>query len=96
MLSASVQAQIEKFAGGKGSCRSVYSSLSAGGPEVARADTLTRQLVALRKKGASGFALWVGPRHQKYVMPMIREAGGWKVGQIAPVPYPLESAGGGS
>jgi hypothetical protein len=49
--------------------------------------------VALRVKGKSAFVLFDGPKASKYVMPMLSEAGAWKVSQLAPLAYPLTPAG---
>ncbi|HET9153690.1 MAG TPA: hypothetical protein VFN85_06215 [Solirubrobacterales bacterium] len=43
-------------------------------------------------KGDHAYALWVGPGEQGYAMPMVREAGAWRVTQIAPPSYPTGSA----
>lgn len=90
-LAASLRSQVEGLGGGR-SCSAAYAALSAGQPASSRAASLTGKLVSLRVKGRSGFALWVDRHGQKYVMPMAREDGRWRVAQIAPVPYPLGSS----
>lgn len=49
-------------------------------------------LAALRIEGDKGFALFYGPHHQQYMMPMVNEGGEWKVNQVDPVAYPPGSA----
>jgi hypothetical protein len=96
-LAAATRGQLEKFAAlSKGKvkgCGPVLGALSKG-PTSARADTLTAAgVAALRVKGKSAFALFHGPNGSKYVMPMVNEGGAWKMSQLAPVAYPLGSAG---
>lgn len=94
-LAASVRKQVQAFAGaakGKaGGCPPLYKALSASTPASARANPLSGAIVALRIKGQSGFALFYGPHSQQYVMPMVNEGGAWKVGELAPIAYPLGS-----
>ncbi len=54
-----------------------------------RVDTLTNGLAALRIEAKTAFALFYGPKVEKYVMPMQNEDAAWKMTQIAPLPYPL-------
>ncbi len=99
-LAATTRTQIERLLGaakGKaqaGGCGRILAALSKG-PAAAHADslTLTGGVVALRIKGKSAFALFHGPKGSKYVMPMTSEGGAWKMSQLAPLPYPLGSAG---
>ncbi len=70
-------------------CAGTYAMLSARVPAAERANPLTGALAVLRVKGDTAFALFYGPHGQKYMMPMAREGGAWKVTQIAPVAYPL-------
>lgn len=80
--------------GGKGkakSCGAVYKLLAGRGSASMRANPLSGGIVSLRVKEDRGFALFYGSHHQRYVMPMAREGGAWKVTQIAPMPYPLGS-----
>jgi hypothetical protein len=72
-------------------CERILKALSAR-PSATRADTLVSGVAALRINGASAFALWHGPGHTKFVMPMRNEGGVWKVTHIEPLPYPLGSA----
>jgi hypothetical protein len=89
------RAQLESLAGAsKGKvkgCTAVLGALEAHTPAVARADTFLHGLASLRVKGTRGFALYYGPHSQKYVVPLAREAGAWKITQLAPIPYPLDS-----
>jgi hypothetical protein len=72
-------------------CERILKALSAR-PGSSRADTLVSGVAALRIDGASAFALWHGPGHTKFVMPMRNEGGVWKVTHVEPLPYPLGSA----
>jgi hypothetical protein len=91
-LAASLRQQTQAFAGASAKdCALAYQALAASTPAAERADPLSGPVLALRIKGASGFALFNGPDQQKYVMPMTREGGAWKVTQLAPVAYPLGS-----
>lgn len=91
-LAASLRRGLGRFAKASGGklkgCGSILK-LSAG---AGLADPLDSGLVSLRVKGDHAFALWVGPGEQEYAMPMVREAGAWRVSQIAPPPYPPGSA----
>lgn len=69
-------------------CARSYAKLSAPTPAAQRANPLTAALAAFRVKGEKAFALFYGPHHQKFMMPMEREASTWKVTQIAPIAYP--------
>ncbi len=100
-LATPTRTQLERLLGaaakGKaqaGGCGRTLAALSKG-PAAAHADslTLTGGVVALRIKGKSAFALFHGPKGSKYVMPMVSEGGAWKMNQLAPLPYPLGSAG---
>jgi hypothetical protein len=99
-LLPTVRTQLEKLAGAsKGKvkgCTGVLAALEAHTPPIARADALGHSLAALRIKDGHGFALFYGPHNQKYVMPMSEEGGAWKVGQLAPIAYPLGSQPQGS
>lgn len=89
-LSASLSARIKQLGAAskpEQSCAAVIATYSRG-PAASHADTLTHGLAALRVKGQSAFALYYGPRRQKYVMPMASEAGTWKVTQLSPIAYP--------
>ncbi|HWY19090.1 MAG TPA: hypothetical protein VNY27_10335 [Solirubrobacteraceae bacterium] len=91
-LSATTRKQLETFTraskGNAKGCGPVLAALSTG-PAASRADTLTGGVAALRIKGTSAFALFHGPHNSKYVMPLVDEGGAWKMGQLAPLPYPL-------
>jgi hypothetical protein len=97
-LADSVRKQVRAFVGASSrptDCASLYAVLGGSSPPAARADTLTHGVASLRVKGESAFALFVGPHAQKYVMPMAREGGVWRVTQIAPIEYPLGASTGG-
>ncbi len=89
---STVRTQLETLAeASKGKlkgCAGVLAALEAHTPPVARADTLSHGLAALRIKGVRAFALFYGPHNQQYMMPMSEEGGAWKVGQLAPIRLP--------
>lgn len=97
-LAAPTRTQLERLLGaakGKvrpGGCGRTLAALSKGSA-AAHADSLTGGVAALRVEGRSAFALFYGPKGSKYVMPMVSEGGAWKMSQLAPLPYPLGSAG---
>jgi hypothetical protein len=43
---------------------------------------------SLRREGDQGFLLYHGDANTKYFMPMTQESGAWKVGALAPSPFP--------
>ena len=98
-LARSTRKRLEGYAGaakgGSGGCGMLLGALSTGAA-VDRADPLTGggRVVALRVQGESAFALFYGANGSKYVMPMASERGQWKVGQVAPLAYPLSASGG--
>ena len=73
-----------KGAGCAGDLKALVGSIAS-----VRADPLTGALAAFRVKGTQAFALFYGPRGQKYYIPMVSEGGAWRVTQIAPDAYPL-------
>jgi hypothetical protein len=93
LMLASVAKQLALLAGEAGgskpSCVDAYAKLSEHVPASERADPLTHGLTALRVESPHAFALFYGPHHQQYMMPMTSEGGAWKVTQIAPLPYPI-------
>jgi len=97
-MAATVRKQLALLAGpakGKAKgCAGAYAALSAHAPAAARANLLTAGLAALRVKGEKAFALFYGPRNQKFMMPMLSEGGAWKVNQIEPIPWPLGAPAG--
>jgi hypothetical protein len=66
-------------------CAPVLAALSKGAD---LSDPLTGHLLALRVHGANAFALFYGPGHQQYMVPMNLEAGEWRPTQAAPIAYP--------
>jgi hypothetical protein len=96
-LSAATRTQFERLLGSvkakASGCARVLAELSKGSAAHAETLTLTAGVAALRIKGTSAFALFHGPKGSKYVMPMRNEGGAWKMSQLAPLPYPLGSAG---
>jgi hypothetical protein len=95
-MSAQVQKQIAVFAGEAGAgtrCPQANAKLAERSPASARATPLSGPLAALRVESPHAFALFVGSGGQQYVMPMVSEDGAWKVNQLAPVPWPIGSAG---
>jgi hypothetical protein len=67
------------------SCAQVLAALSKG---TDLSDPLIGPLLSLRVKGANAFALFYGPGHQQYMVPMNREGGEWRPTQVAPIAYP--------
>ncbi len=96
-LAAATRTQLERLLGGAkakaGGCARVLAELSKSTAAHAETITLTAGVAALRVKGTSAFALFHGPKGSKYVIPMRSEGGAWKMSQLAPLPYPLGSAG---
>jgi hypothetical protein len=72
---------------GKG-CAAAFEAVSSGTPPAARASTLTGEVASLRVDGDRGFALYHGPKGIDYFIPMVKEDGKWKVGDLAPTEFP--------
>ncbi len=89
-LAHPTRANLERFAKGSGGklsgCGTVLKTFSGSGSS---ASPLTQGLLSLRVRGSNAFALFYGPKGQKYAMPMASEGGAWKVTQLAPIAYPL-------
>ncbi len=95
---AAMKRQLALFAGsspGAKGCVAAYEKLSGRLPASQRANPLAGALAAFRVKGPQGFALFYGPKGQKYMMPMKSEGGAWRVTQLAPIPWPPGPAQGG-
>lgn len=93
-MAATVRKQLALLAGGSGgasSCAAAYAKLASRIPASARANPLSGGLTALRVKEGKAFALFYGPKRQQYMMPMVSEAGAWKVNQLEPIPWPIGS-----
>jgi hypothetical protein len=73
-----------------GGCASTLAALSKGAD---LSDPLTGSLLSLRIHGENAFALFYGPGHQQYFMPLLREAGAWKPTQVAAIAYPPGASG---
>ncbi len=73
---------------GKG-CPEVLATLATD-----RSDPLRGPIDSLRVKGANAFALFTGPEGQQYIVPMLREAGAWRLTQAGPITYPPAFGGG--
>lgn len=71
-------------------CAQVLAALSKGAD---LSDPLTGALVSLRVHGQNAFALFYGPHHQQYMVPMNREAGQWRPTQASPIAYPPGAPG---
>jgi hypothetical protein len=83
-LAASTVKGLAKLGGpGKEACSQVLSALTTE-----TRNPLEGPLVALRVKGKNSFALFVGREGQQYIVPMVREADGWRWTQSTPIPYP--------
>ncbi len=92
-MGATVRRQLGVLAvasGGKaGDCVHSYGVVSKYGSKRERANVFSGTLAAFRVKGEKGFALFYGPARQQFMMPMVREAGRWKVSQSIPIAYPI-------
>ena len=86
-LAAAITEELQKLAPGK-DCTPTYRALVGRQTAATRANPLRGRVLALRQRGEGAFALFFGPGHLKYVMPMVKEGGSWRVAQLAPVPYP--------
>lgn len=73
-------------------CAAAFASLAAKIPASARTNPLTGPLTVLRVEPPHAFALFYGPKHQQYMMPMEEEGGALKVTQLEPLPWPIGSA----
>jgi hypothetical protein len=93
LMGKTVQRQLRVLAEGSGgrapNCAAAFALLAKYNPSRKRANVLVGSLAAFRVKGDKGFALFYGPHHQQFMMPMVREAGRWKVSQSIPIPYPI-------
>ena len=94
-LAASTRAGYEKLAASSpkakaGGCPVVLAALSKGAD---LSDPLTGHLLSLRVHGANAFALFYGPGHRQYIVPMNREGGAWRLTQTAPIGYPPGASG---
>ena len=100
-LARATRAQVERFAGaakgnavGCGAALRALSGGGGGGRSELSGETLAGAPAALRVEGKSAFALYYGQDKSKYVMPMVKEGDAWKIGQLAPLSYPLGASGG--
>jgi hypothetical protein len=100
-MERTMRARLEAL-GGKGrsgaaphGCAQIARLLNRGAAPGSLANPLRGGLAAFRVKGEKAFALFYGPRRQQYVMPMVLEAGQWKITQIAPVPWPIDASSAG-
>jgi hypothetical protein len=66
-------------------CAEVLAALSKGAD---LSNPLIGRLLSLRVQEASAFALFYGPHHQQYIVPMNREGNTWRPTQAAPIAYP--------
>ena len=73
-------------------CAPILAALSKGAE---LSDPLTGPLLSLRVHGTNAFALFYGPHHQQYMVPMNREAGQWRPTQASAIAYPPGAPGGG-
>jgi hypothetical protein len=71
-------------------CAPVLAALSK---ESDLADPLIGGLLSLRVRGDNAFALFYGPGHQQYFVPLLREGGTWKPTQPTPLEYPPATTG---
>jgi hypothetical protein len=94
LMGASVRGQVRVLAEASGAkrphgCVQSYGSLAKNNPPRERKNVLVGSLAAFRVKGDKAFALFYGPHRQQFMMPMVREAGRWKVSQSIPIAYPI-------
>jgi hypothetical protein len=98
LMSAAAAKQVVLLGGEPGnggtSCAAAYAKLSERAPPSERADPLVDGLTALRVESPHAFALFYGSGEQQYMMPLEEESGGWRVTQIAPLPWPIGSSAG--
>jgi hypothetical protein len=80
-------------AGGCGMALRALSSGGGGGTSGLHSETLAGAVAALRVEGKRAFALYHGRDKGKYVMPMVNEGEVWKVGELAPLSYPIGASG---
>ncbi len=73
-----------------GGCAAAYAALYGTSPASQRANPFTA-LTALRVKGRNGSAIFLSSSGAGYAMPMVSEAGSWRLTQISPFPYPPAS-----
>lgn len=76
-------------------CGGAYAVFAAHTTPAELTSPLGAGVAAFRVKGDRGFALFYGSRGQKYMMPMVKEGGEWRVTLLAPTLYPLGAAPGG-
>jgi hypothetical protein len=76
--------------GASPSCAAVLPALSKGADLT---DPLTGHLLSLRVHGANAFALFYGPGHQQYMVPMNLEGAQWRPTQAAAIAYPPGASG---
>lgn len=70
-------------------CPSSYRSLSRKMSAEEREVVFRGRIAGFRVEGAKAFALFYGPHHQQYMIPMALEGGRWKVNQIGAFPWPI-------
>ena len=89
-LGAAIDRQVATFVkasqGQAPNCPTLLKTITEQSPETV--GPLRSPLAAFRVEGDKGFALFYGPHRQPYMIPMVREGGGWKVNQLDPVAYP--------
>ena len=73
-----------------GGCAPILAALSK---EADLADPLTGGLLSLRVRGRNAFALFIGPGHQQYFVPLYREGSTWRPTQAGPIEYPPGAGG---
>jgi hypothetical protein len=90
-MSAQVAKQLALLAGqsDKADCAKAYAALAERGSATERADPMVGGIASVRVENPHAFALFYGPGKKQFMMPLEEEGGGWKVTQIAPVPWPI-------
>jgi hypothetical protein len=92
-LAVPIREGLEKFnrSPTKGeNCTRSLAGLSAG---TDLKDPLAGKLLSLRVHADNAYALFYGPGHQQYFVPLLREGGAWRPTQLAPLEYPPGASG---
>jgi hypothetical protein len=69
-------------------CPAILAAMSKAVPQRLLAELTEVDVGSLRKNGERGFLLYHGPGGQDYVMNIVEEAGGWKMGNLDGVVLP--------
>jgi hypothetical protein len=92
-LSRSTREGLEKLAKPGAETKGCAPTLAALSKEADLRDPLTSGLLSLRVQGQNAFALFYGPGHQQYFVPLVREGGIWRPTETAAIGYPPAASG---